>query len=92
MTATRYDTTHLSVNPDGTLEGLPPPRTTTPPDIDNPEPAPGPHPLDNELTDDDLAVPVVPMRHNEFHCNKCFLVRLDSQRSQLGSSICHDCL
>jgi Domain of unknown function (DUF4193) len=46
-----------------------------------------------DLADEELTVPVVPMRANEFRCSSCFLVH---HRSQLagernGQPLCRDC-
>jgi hypothetical protein len=46
-----------------------------------------------DLSDEELTVPVVPMRANEFRCSSCFLVH---HRSQLagdrnGQPLCRDC-
>src|ERR1041384_2937730 len=46
-----------------------------------------------DLADEELTVPVVPMRANEFRCSSCFLVH---HRSQLagernGQTLCRDC-
>ena len=46
-----------------------------------------------DLADEELSVPVVPMRANEFRCSSCFLVH---HRSQLaaqrnGEMICREC-
>ena len=47
-----------------------------------------------DLADEELSVPVVPMRANEFRCSSCFLVH---HRSQLagernGQPVCRDCV
>ena len=47
-----------------------------------------------DLADEELTVPVVPMRANEFRCSSCFLVH---HRSQLagernGQPVCRDCV
>jgi uncharacterized protein DUF4193 len=46
-----------------------------------------------DLSDEELTVPVVPMRADEFRCSRCFLVH---HRSQLagqrgGQDICREC-
>ncbi|HEY2668962.1 MAG TPA: DUF4193 domain-containing protein [Rugosimonospora sp.] len=68
--------------------------TTTSPtaDVDEPEAEnfelPG-----ADLSDEELTVPVIPMRGDEFRCEQCFLVH---HRSQLvvqasGRRLCRDC-
>lgn len=46
-----------------------------------------------DLSDEELTVPVVPMRPNEFRCSRCFLVhhrtQLAGQRN--GGDICREC-
>jgi hypothetical protein len=46
-----------------------------------------------DLSDEELSVPVVPMRTNEFRCSRCFLVhhrtQLAGQRN--GADICREC-
>jgi Domain of unknown function (DUF4193) len=49
--------------------------------------------VDLDEPDEELTVPVVPMRANEFRCSSCFLVH---HRSQLagdrnGQPLCRDC-
>ncbi|GAA1789563.1 DUF4193 domain-containing protein [Planosporangium flavigriseum] len=42
-----------------------------------------------DLSDEELTVPVVPMRTDEFRCGRCFLVHHRSQRA--GEDICKEC-
>jgi hypothetical protein len=46
-----------------------------------------------ELPDEELTVPVVPMRGDEFRCSSCFLVHHRSQlsREKNGAPICTEC-
>ncbi|GGM31031.1 hypothetical protein GCM10007977_035350 [Dactylosporangium sucinum] len=46
-----------------------------------------------ELPDEELTVPVVPMRGDEFRCSSCFLVHHRSQlaREKNGAPICREC-
>lgn len=44
-----------------------------------------------EQLDEELAVPVVPMRSDEFRCTSCFLVRHRSQLAGSGADVCQDC-
>jgi hypothetical protein len=46
-----------------------------------------------DLSDEELTVPVVPMRTNEFRCSSCFLVHHRSQlaRERDGQPVCRDC-
>ncbi|MEV6929779.1 DUF4193 domain-containing protein [Dactylosporangium sp. NPDC051485] len=46
-----------------------------------------------ELADEELTVPVVPMRGDEFRCSSCFLVHHRSQlaRERNGAPICTEC-
>ncbi len=46
-----------------------------------------------DLADEELTVPVVPMRANEFRCSSCFLVHHRSQlaRERNGQPLCRDC-
>jgi hypothetical protein len=46
-----------------------------------------------DLSDEELTVPVVPMRANEFRCSSCFLVHHRSQlaRERDGQPLCRDC-
>ncbi|MEV8513643.1 DUF4193 domain-containing protein [Dactylosporangium sp. NPDC051484] len=46
-----------------------------------------------ELPDEELTVPVVPMRGDEFRCSSCFLVHHRSQlaRERNGAPICTEC-
>nr|BFE56816.1 DUF4193 domain-containing protein [Dactylosporangium thailandense] len=46
-----------------------------------------------DLTDEELTVPVVPMRGDEFRCSSCFLVHHRSQlsREKNGAPICTEC-
>ena len=46
-----------------------------------------------ELPDEELTVPVVPMRGDEFRCASCFLVHHRSQlaRHRYGEPICREC-
>jgi len=78
------------------LEELRTRRTTTQSasvDVDETEIAetfelPGAEPLDEELS-----VPVVPMRTDEFRCASCFLVHHRNQwaRQRNGQDICREC-
>ena len=47
-----------------------------------------------ELTDEELTVPVVPIRANEFTCSRCFLVHHRSQHAgeRNGEPLCRDCV
>jgi hypothetical protein len=47
-----------------------------------------------ELADEELTVPVVPMRTNEFRCSSCFLVHHQSQLAteRNGQPVCRDCV
>ena len=47
--------------------------------------------LDADLFDEDLTVPVVPMRADEFRCGRCFLVRHRSQLTVAVNALCQDC-
>ncbi|WP_155368071.1 DUF4193 family protein [Catellatospora vulcania] len=44
-----------------------------------------------EQLDEELVVPVVPMRADEFRCSQCFLVHHHSQRAEPGHDVCRDC-
>ncbi|MEV4410774.1 DUF4193 family protein [Catellatospora sp. NPDC049609] len=57
-------------------------------DVEEPESfdLPGAEQLDEELT-----VPVIPMRADEFRCSRCFLVHHHSQRAVAGEDVCRDC-
>lgn len=47
---------------------------------------------DPDIVDEELAVPVVPMRGDEFRCGRCFLVHHRSQFVNLhGAQICREC-
>lgn len=46
-----------------------------------------------DLSDEELTVAVVPMRSDEFRCERCFLVHHRSQRSARsdGQNVCQEC-
>jgi hypothetical protein len=62
-------------------------------DVDESEAAEGFELPGADLSDEELSVPVVPMRADELRCPRCFLVRHRSQMtvSSNGQSICRDC-
>ena len=45
-----------------------------------------------DFVDEELSVPVVPMRGDEFRCGRCFLVHHRSRLAdRSGTQICRDC-
>jgi hypothetical protein len=47
-----------------------------------------------EVTDEELTVPVIPMRADEFRCSSCFLVHHRSQHAgqRNGQDLCRECI
>lgn len=60
-------------------------------DIDETELAEGYDHFGAELVDDELIVPVIPMRADEFRCDRCFLVCHNSQRHGPDRNLCREC-
>jgi hypothetical protein len=93
-TRTDYDAPRVPAEESESLEELQTRRSTPASgvvDVDEAELAesfelPGADPLDEELT-----VAVVPMRADEFRCNRCFLVHHRSQRAGADLDLCRDC-
>lgn len=46
-----------------------------------------------DILDEELSVPVVPMKGDEFRCGSCFLVRHRTQHAGLrgGHDVCREC-
>ena len=62
-------------------------------DLDEPEAAEDYELPGADLVEEELTVSVVPMRADEFRCDRCFLVHHRSQLVTTGSSqrLCRDC-
>jgi len=45
-----------------------------------------------DFVDEELSVPVIPMRADEFRCGRCFLVHHRSRLAdRTGAQVCRDC-
>jgi hypothetical protein len=98
MTATDYDAPRRPVADlaEDSIEELAARRATSQSasvDVDETEAAEGFELPGAELPDEELTVPVVPMRTNEFRCSSCFLVHHNSQLAseRNGQPVCRDC-
>lgn len=63
-------------------------------DVDEAEAAEGFELPGADLSDEELSVPVVPMRADEFRCSRCFLVQHRSQlvEQRQDQLVCRECV